>query len=239
SVTTITGTTGADGKATATVTSTTAGTYVVTAKVNGAETRKNTTFVADATTAEITDANLTVNPDNSPANGTAKNGVTAVVTDAQGNLVPGAAVSFTVTDGASITTLTGTTGADGIATAEVTSTTAGTYLVTATVNGNATSRNTTFVADETTAEITDANLTVDPDNSPANGMAKNGVTAIVTDAQGNRVPNAAVSFTMAAGATLTTLTGTTGADGIATAEVTSTTAGTYLVTATVNGNATS
>ncbi|WP_227160425.1 Ig-like domain-containing protein, partial [Enterobacter cloacae] len=74
-------------------------------------------------------ANLTIDPDNSPANGVAKNGVVAVVTDAQGNLVPGAAVSFTVADGASITTVTGTTGADGRATAEVTSTTAGTYLV--------------------------------------------------------------------------------------------------------------
>ncbi|TYT28074.1 hypothetical protein FZO59_22155, partial [Lelliottia nimipressuralis] len=239
SITTLTGTTGADGIATAEVTSTTAGTYLVTATVNGNATSRNTTFVADGSTAEITDANLTVEPDNSPANGTAKNGVTAIVTDAQGNLVPGAAVSFTVADGASITTLTGTTGADGIATAEVTSTTAGTYLVTATVNGNATSRNTTFIADSSTAEITDANLTVDPDNSPANGTAKNGVTATVTDATGNVVPDAVVTFTVADGASITTVTGTTGADGIATAEVTSTTAGTYLVTATVNGNATS
>ncbi|EKS6889579.1 Ig-like domain-containing protein, partial [Enterobacter bugandensis] len=238
-ITTVTGTTGADGKATAEVTSTTAGTYLVTATVNGKATQKETTFVADGATAEITDANLTIEPDNSPANGTAKNGVTAIVTDAQGNLVPGAAVSFTVESGATITTVTGTTGADGKATAEVTSTTAGTYLVTATVNGNATSRNTTFIADATTAEITDANLTIDPDNSPANGMDKNGVTAIVTDAQGNLVPDAAVSFTVESGATITTVTGTTGADGKATAEVTSTTAGTYTVMATVNGNATS
>ncbi|WP_227160417.1 Ig-like domain-containing protein, partial [Enterobacter cloacae] len=81
--------------------------YLVTATVNGKATQKNTTFVADGATAEITDANLTIDPDNSPANGTAKNGVVAVVTDAQGNLVPGAAVSFTVADGASITTVTG------------------------------------------------------------------------------------------------------------------------------------
>ncbi|WP_227160424.1 Ig-like domain-containing protein, partial [Enterobacter cloacae] len=73
--------------------------------------------MADSTTAEITDANLTIDPDNSPANGVAKNGVVAVVTDAQGNLVPGAVVSFSVADGASITTVTGTTGADGKATA--------------------------------------------------------------------------------------------------------------------------
>ncbi|WP_227160328.1 Ig-like domain-containing protein, partial [Enterobacter cloacae] len=239
SITTVTGTTGADGRATAEVTSTTAGTYLVTATVNGKATSRNTTFVADSTTAEITDANLTIDPDNSPANGVAKNGVVAVVTDAQGNLVPGAAVSFTVEDGASITTVTGTTGADGKATAEVTSTAAGTYLVTATVNGKATQKNTTFVADGATAEITDANLTIEPDNSPANGTAKNGVVAVVTDAQGNLVPGAAVSFTVADGASITTVTGTTGADGRATAEVTSTTAGTYLVTATVNGKATS
>uniref|UniRef100_UPI001D08A037 Ig-like domain-containing protein n=1 Tax=Enterobacter cloacae TaxID=550 RepID=UPI001D08A037 len=94
----------------------------------------------------------------------------------------GAVVSFSVADGASITTVTGTTGADGKATAEVISTAAGTYLVTATVNGKATQKNTTFVADGATAEITDANLTIDPDNSPANGTAKNGVVAVVTDA---------------------------------------------------------
>ncbi|WP_227160370.1 Ig-like domain-containing protein, partial [Enterobacter cloacae] len=141
------------------------------------------------------------------------NGVVAVVTDAQGNLVPGAAVSFTVADGATITTVTGTTGADGKATAEVISIAAGTYLVTATVNGKATQKNTTFVPDSATAEITDANLTIDPDNSPANGVAKNGVVAVVTDAQGNLVPGAAVSFTVEDGASITTVTGTTGADG--------------------------
>ncbi|MGS7193188.1 Ig-like domain-containing protein, partial [Enterobacter cloacae subsp. dissolvens] len=237
-INTVTGTTGADGKATAEITSITAGTYVVTATVNGKNTQKNTTFVADTSTAEITDANLTINPDNAPANGTDKNGVTAIVTDANGNIVSGTVVSFTVTQGATITTITGTTGADGKATAEVTSTIAGTYTVTATVNGKDTSKNTTFIADKNTAEITDANLTIAPDGSAANGVAKNGVVAIVTDARGNTVPDMSVTFTVSEGAVITTVIGTTGADGKATAEVASTTAGTYTVTATVNSKAT-
>ncbi|MGS7225192.1 Ig-like domain-containing protein, partial [Enterobacter cloacae] len=238
-ITAVIGTTGADGKATAEVTSLTAGSYTVTATVNGKDTAKDTTFTADGATAEITEANLTINPNNAPANGTDKNGVTAIVTDANGNVVPGAVVSFAVTDGATINAVIGTTGEDGKATAEVTSTIAGTYTVTATVNGKDTSKDTTFIADKNTAEITDANLTIAPDGAVADGSAKNGVTAVVTDANGNLVSDAIVMFTVTEGAAITTITGTTGADGKAIAEVTSTTAGTYTVTASVNNTNTS
>ncbi|MGL4724687.1 MAG: Ig-like domain-containing protein [Scandinavium sp.] len=235
-ITTVTGTTGADGKATATVTSLVAGDYTVTARVNGGSTSKTATFVADSTTATIVDANLTIDPDGSLANGSAKNGVTAVVTDAQGNLVSGAAVSFSVSTGASLQTVTGTTGADGKASATVTSTTAGSYTVSATVNSNTTSKPTRFIADSSTATITSANLVISPDNAIANGMDVDGVTATVTDAQGNIVPGVEVAFSVATGATLTTLIGTTGADGKATAEVTSQTAKSYAVSATANGH---
>ncbi|WP_227160334.1 Ig-like domain-containing protein [Enterobacter cloacae] len=161
----------------------------------------------------------------------------AVVTDAQGNLVPGAAVSFTVADGASITTVTGTTGADGKATAEVTSTAAGTYLVTATVNGKATQKNTTFVADSATAEITDANLTINPDGAVADGVAKNGVEATVTDANGNLVPGVEVDFSISEGANIHVVQGTTDENGKAYAEITSMKAGTFVVSAHVVGSA--
>ncbi|CQE07203.1 Invasin [Yersinia intermedia] len=55
-------------------------------------------------------------------------------------------MNFTADNNASITTVTGTTGADGIATATLTSTTAGTSTVTATVNGHSQTVATTFVA---------------------------------------------------------------------------------------------
>ncbi|MCW6628377.1 hypothetical protein NFB47_13725, partial [Yersinia ruckeri] len=54
--------------------------------------------------------------------------------------------SFTATNGATVTTVIGTTGADGIATATLTNTAAGHSVVTATVNGSSQTVSTTVVA---------------------------------------------------------------------------------------------
>ncbi|WP_145507725.1 Ig-like domain-containing protein [Yersinia hibernica] len=159
----------------------------------------------------------------------------AIVTDAGNNLLPGHSVSFAADNGAAVVTVIGTTGADGIATATVTNMTAGTTSVTATVNGISQSVDTTFGPDNNTAQITAANLTVVRDNAIADGTETNEVKAIVTDAGNNLLPGQTVSFTANNGATATTVIGTTGADGIATAIVTNMTAGTTSVTATVNG----
>ncbi|MFB4557192.1 Ig-like domain-containing protein, partial [Enterobacter hormaechei subsp. steigerwaltii] len=73
--------------------------------------------------------------DNAVANGTATNSVRAVVTDARGNPVAGAAVSFAADNGATIAA-GGTTGADGSVTVTLTSLTAGQSTVTASINGS-------------------------------------------------------------------------------------------------------
>ncbi|WP_269212177.1 inverse autotransporter beta domain-containing protein, partial [Yersinia massiliensis] len=114
----------------------------------------------------ITAANLTVTSDNAPANNTATNSVQAIVTDAGGNPVAGQSVTFSANNGASVTTVIGTTGANGIATATLTNSTVGTTAVTATVNGTSTTVNTQFIADSHTATITAANLRVTADNAP-------------------------------------------------------------------------
>ncbi len=159
----------------------------------------------------------------------------ATVTDARGNTVAGQMVSFSASNGAIITTVIETTGADGIATATLTSSTAGISSVTATVNGKSQTVDVNFKADESTAEITAANLTVTTDNAVADGTATNAVQATVTDARGNTVAGQMVSFSASNGALITTVIETTGADGIATATLTSSTAGISSVTATVNG----
>ncbi|WP_176601207.1 Ig-like domain-containing protein, partial [Enterobacter asburiae] len=100
----------------------------------------------------------TVTTDNAKANGTATNAVKAIVTDANGNLVKDAVVTFTATNGAVITTASATTDADGIATTTLTNTKAGVAKVTANVNGNSQSVDTTFVADSSTATISSGNL---------------------------------------------------------------------------------
>ncbi|MBG0639189.1 Ig-like domain-containing protein [Enterobacter asburiae] len=234
-ITTASATTDADGIATTTLTNTKSGVAKVTATVNGASQTVDTTFVADSSTATITDGNLTVTTDNAKANGSATDAVKAIVTDANGNLVSGVAVTFTATNGATITTASATTDADGVATTTLTNTKAGIAKVTATVNGNSQTVDTTFVADSSTATISSGNLTVTTDNAKANGSATDAVKAIVTDANGNLVSGVAVTFTATNGATIVTESVTTDADGIATTTLTNTKSGVAKVTATVNG----
>ncbi|WP_261437996.1 inverse autotransporter beta domain-containing protein [Serratia quinivorans] len=227
-ITTVKGTTGAKGKAAAVVTSAKAGAYTVTAKVNDSEAKKDAHFVADSDTAEITDGNLSVGT-GATANGKDINAITAKVTDANGNPLANQTVTFNVAEGATITPHEVQTGADGNAGATVTSLKAGTYAVTAEVNGKGTSKNTTFVADK------DAYLIVGV-GAVANGTDTNAVIVLVTDANNNPVADQAVAFTVTEGATITPVKATTDADGKVTAGVTSTTAGVYTVTATVNGD---
>ncbi|MGR7464544.1 Ig-like domain-containing protein, partial [Klebsiella aerogenes] len=73
--------------------------------------------------------------------------VSAIVTDANGNPVSGQEVTFSAAEGATVTPAKATTGSDGKASASVTSQKAGTYAITAEVNGKGTSKNTSFVAD--------------------------------------------------------------------------------------------
>ncbi|MFS9435684.1 Ig-like domain-containing protein, partial [Citrobacter sp. C348] len=87
-----------------------------------------------------------------------------------------------------------TTGDDGKASTTLTSTVAGKIIVTATVGNNAASKETAFIADRDTANITDSNLSV-TSGAKADGQAGNAVVALVTDAQGNPVAKADVTFT--------------------------------------------
>ncbi|HDL6964664.1 TPA: Ig-like domain-containing protein, partial [Yersinia enterocolitica] len=173
--------------------------------------------------------------DNAVANTTANNAVQAIVTDANGNLLAGQAVTFSASNAATVTAVIGTTGADGLATATLTSATAGTSVVTATLSNSASATvNTTFVADAATATIASGHFTVTTDNAVANTTANNAVQAIVTDAHGNPVARQTVMFIADNNATVTAVIETTGADGIATATLTSATAGTSVVTAYLN-----
>ncbi|MGP2411530.1 inverse autotransporter beta domain-containing protein [Yersinia sp. 2553 StPb PI] len=233
-VTTVIGTTGVDGVATATLTNMKSGISAVTATVNGSSQTVDTTFVANSSTAEITAANLTATANNEVANGIATNAVKAIVTDAGNNLVPGQVVTFTASNGAKVTTVIGTTGVDGIATATLTNTDSGISVVTATVNGSSQTVDTTFVADGSTAKITAAKVTAD--RRVANGTATNAVVVIVTDAGNNPVAGQVVAFTASNGAKVTAVIGTTGVDGVATATLTNMKSGISAVTATVNGS---
>ncbi|WP_267964440.1 Ig-like domain-containing protein, partial [Hafnia paralvei] len=87
-------------------------------------------------------------------------------------------------------------------------------------NGNSQTVDTTFVADDGTATIIAGALTVTADNAKANGTATNAVQAKVTDANGNVVPNVAVTFAANNGATITTASANTDENGVATTTLT-------------------
>ncbi|HDX3849809.1 TPA: Ig-like domain-containing protein, partial [Escherichia coli] len=219
-----------DGTVEISVTSQTAGISAVTASINSSSQSRNVTFIADVRTAQIAD--LVVIKDGSEADGATANTLRARVTDAFGNALAGQTVSVLAGNGATVAP-TVITGQDGTVEISVTSQTAGVSAVTATINNSSQSRNVTFVADVRTAQIAD--LVVIKDGSVADGSTANTLRARVTDAFGNMLAGQTVSVLADNGAT-TAPTVITEPDGTVEISVTSQTAGTSAVTATINSS---
>ncbi|MEE7096102.1 inverse autotransporter adhesin IatC [Escherichia coli O10] len=223
-------TTQPDGTVEISVTSQTAGISAVTASINNSSQSRNVTFIADVRTAQIAD--LVVIKDGSEADGATANTLRARVTDAFGNTLAGQTVSVLAGNGATVAP-TVITGQDGTVEISVTSHTAGVSAVTATINNSSQSRNVTFVADVRTAQIAD--LVVTRDNSVADGAMANTLRVRVTDAFGNVLAGQTVSVLADNGATVAP-TVTTQPDGTVEFSVTSQTAGTSTVTASINNS---
>ena len=219
-----------DGTVEISVTSQTAGTSVVTASVNNSSQSRNVTFVADVRTAKIAD--LVVTRDNSVADGAMANTLRVRVTDAFGNTLNGQTVSVMADNSATVSP-TVTTEPDGTVEISITSQTAGTSTGTASINNSSLSRNVTFIADVRTAKIAD--LVVIKDDSVADGVMANMLRARVTDAFGNVLAGQTVSVTADNGATVAPVV-ITGPDGTVEISVTSQTAGTSAITASINNS---
>ena len=223
-------TTQPDGTVEISVTSQTAGVSAVTASINSSSQSRDVTFIADIRTAKIAD--MEVIKDGSEADGSTANTLRARVTDAFGNALAGQTVSVLADTGATVAP-TVITGQDGTVEISVTSQTAGTSTVTATINNSSLSQNVMFIADVSTAQI--ASLEVTQDNSVADGAMANTLRVKVTDANGNALAGQTVSVTAGNGATVAP-TVTTQPDGMVEISVTSQTAGTSTVTATINNS---
>lgn len=187
---------------------------------------------------------LVVSPDRIIANGLASSMLTLTLVDANNNPITGAASSLRASiaglDNISVSNFV-EKGTTGIFVATLTGTQAGIATITTLSGGKKASTQMpklTLSADKTTAQITDNNLVIAPDGAAADGKASNGVKATVTDKQGNSVSGITVTFGVNNGATLTTVNGVSDANGVATATVSSTKAGRYTVTASVNGQTT-
>ncbi|NYV32724.1 inverse autotransporter adhesin IatC [Escherichia coli] len=219
-----------DGTLEISITSQTAGVSAVTATINSSTQSQNVTFIADVSTAKIAD--LVVIKDGSEADGSTANTLRVRVTDAFGNALAGQTVSVLADNGATVAP-TVTTQPDGTVEISVTSQTAGTSTVTASINSSSQSRNVTFIADVSTAQI--ASLEVTQDNAVADGATANTLRVRVTDAFGNALAGQTVSVLAGNGAT-TAPTVTTQPDGTVEISVTSQTAGISAVTASINNS---
>ena len=222
--------TDAHGMAEVDLSSTVADASTVEAKVNQSSDSKTVNFVADVSTAQIAD--LVVIKDGSVADGSTANTLRVRVTDAFGNALGGQTVSVLADNSATVAP-TVITEPDGTVEISVTSQTAGVSAVTASINNSSLSRNVTFVADVRTAKIAD--LVVMQDGSVADGTTANTLRARVTDAFGNALAGQTVSVTAGNSATVAS-TVTTKPDGTVEISVTSQTAGSSTVTASINSS---
>ncbi|HHL8473021.1 TPA: inverse autotransporter adhesin IatC [Escherichia coli] len=223
-------TTQPDGTVEIFVTSQTAGISTVTASINNSSLSRNVTFIADVSTAKIAD--LVVIKDGSEADGSTANTLRARVTDAFGNALAGQTVSVSAGNSATVAPAV-ITEPDGTVEISVTSQTAGISAVTASINSSSQSRDVTFIADVRTAKI--AELEVIRDNAVADGSTANTLQVKVTDANGNTLAGQTVSVLAGNSATVAS-TVTTKPDGTVEISVTSQTAGTSTVTASINNS---
>src|SRR5690606_35800219 len=219
--------------------STTAGVVTVEALVDGEEINNSpatATFVAGPV--DYDNSNLAVTKDNAVADGVDYNEFTATIVDAHDNPIAGADVVFNITNPDGTTgTQTVTTDANGQVVVETRSTTAGVVTVEALVDGteiNNSPATATFVAGPVDYDL--SNLAVTKDNAVANGVDYNEFTATIVDANNNPIADADVVFNITnPDGTTGTQTVTTGADGTAVIQPTSTTAGIVTVEALVDG----
>ncbi|MBJ9872657.1 Ig-like domain-containing protein [Citrobacter werkmanii] len=185
------GTTDANGHVSVTFTDTVAETAQITATLGGSSQTEPSKFVADATTAVV--STLVINQDGSVANGSAANTATATVLDANNNPVAGAAVVWSADKGTVNFGTQGTTDANGHVSVTFTDTVAETAQITATLGGSSQTEPSKFVGDAATATLT---LLPDHSGSIADGIATNGVTAMVVDALNNPIAGAIVTWTV-------------------------------------------
>ncbi|MEC9627741.1 Ig-like domain-containing protein, partial [Escherichia marmotae] len=223
------GTTDQNGQLSVQLTSTRAGQAVVNASVDG-----TTISAAPVTFENRLDSAIVVNKTSAVADGQDGIILTAVIRDAAGIPVAGQAVTWH-TDNGQFTQQDAVTNAAGAASATLTSTQAGTAQVSLSLNGT-----TTTVSAPRVSFTQQLYLTLQAGRTTAVADGNDAITYTlnVRDAAGQPVKDKAVQWSTDLG-TLSTLQGTTSAQGEATVTLTSTQAGQAVVNATVDGRAVS
>ncbi|MHC9002364.1 invasin domain 3-containing protein [Enterobacter adelaidei] len=153
---------------------------------------------ADASSGHIADGAMKLTVDNSVASGTAANQVQATITDAGNNPLAGMKVTFALSGSATAapgSSLTATTDDQGGVSLSFVDKVAEAVTVTATLdNGNSGKVESRFIADSSTATLSDKDISVDKTSVIANNADVATFTALVKDANGNPVPDFTVSW---------------------------------------------
>ncbi len=221
-----------EGKAKVTLKGTKAGAHTVTASMAGGKSGQLVVnFTADTLTAQV---NLNVTEDNFIANNVGMTTLQATVTDGNGNPLANEAVTFTLPADVSASFTLGQgssaiTDINGKAEVTLSGTKSGTYPVTVSVNnyGVSDTKQVTLIADAGTAKL--AGFTASSSSFTASTTEGATLTASVTDAYGNPLEGIMVNFR--GSATLSNTSVETDAQGKAEVLVTSTIAGTKVITA--------
>ncbi|EFH9072169.1 inverse autotransporter adhesin-like protein YeeJ [Escherichia coli] len=222
-----------EGKAKVTLKGTKAGAHTVTASMAGSKSGQLVVnFTADTLTAQV---NLNVTEDNFIANNIGMTKLQATVTDGNGNPFANEAVTFTLPADVSASFTLGQGGSaitdiNGKAEVTLSGTKSGTYPVTVSVinYGVSDTKQVTLIADAGTAQM--AGFTASSGSFTASTTEGATLTASVTDAYGNPLEGIKVNFRGPA-TTLSNTSVETDAQGKAEVLVTSTIAGTKVVTA--------
>lgn len=233
---TATSVTDSQGEATFVLKSAKVGAVIVSADVNGANAKETgqITFTADSSTQTVSE--VQPDKDQATANGTDAITYEAIVTDAQGNPVAGAAVSWsTDSTDASLNLKQTTSDASGKSQISVTSLKAGNVVITAQTSESTAkqAKSVNFVADTASAKIAD--VVSDSQTALANGSDAITVKATVKDLNDNPISGADVAWTTTpTGGKLSVASSKTGTDGVAQVQLTSTEVGKYSVVASIN-----
>lgn len=221
--------TDSSGKTTVEYTDTAAESLTLTATLaNGNSATASSLFIPDQNSARLKDLAVT---SGAVANGSDTNTATVTVTDANGNPLTNAAVTFSVTGSARLSSASANTNGSGKAQITLTNTQAETVQVTARLStGSSITKESSFAADLNSATLTAQSTT----GALADGIAVNTVTITLKDRAGRALEGESVTFAATGDAVLSAASGTTNSSGQVAITLTNTTVETVTVTAAIS-----
>jgi len=183
----------------------------------------------------VSSLNLKLTDNNSKADGSDADSGQVTVRDANGNVMSGVQVSWSVDHSARIVRSDAVTDASGHASIDYTDTKAESVKLTASASGKTESKDSAFVA---TAAANTISVTMTTDNAQADGVTSNVARATVKDSTGKALSGVTVNWATTGSAKLSTGASVTDGNGNATVNLTDTVAESGLTVTATAGDAT-